>query len=115
MLVEESDQPYGFTPSTSTVRPKNSARSTSASGIGTGYSRSAMDLNTGRWFATVDGDRVVMVEIGEHDLSEPRLLGRHEGDDHRLAFDPRGRLVATSNGEGLIKIWEPDEAAPLMR
>ena len=98
--------------SVSTVRPSGSGRWTTTVRYRTGTAGLAMDLNTGRWFATVDGERVVVFEIGEHGLSEPRILGRHEGDDHRVAFDPDGRLVATASSDGQIKIWDPTRRHP---
>ena len=66
----------------------------------------AMDRNTGRWFATLSGERVLVFEIGEHNLSKPRDLGRHEGSDRRIAFDPEGGLLVTSSSDGRIKIWD---------
>ncbi len=64
---------------------------------------STMDPYTGRWFATIQNARVVVIGVGEHDLSSPRFLGRHDGTDHRMAFDPEGRLLATSSRDGQIK------------
>ncbi len=76
------------------------------------YYRSAMDLRTGRLFAAVENGTVSVVEIGDHDLSEARVLGSHQGTGHRVALDPEGRFVATSNEKGLIKVWNPTGAAP---
>ncbi len=78
------------------------------------HGRAAMDRHKGRWFATVDGNRVVVIEIGEHGLSTPRLLGRHEGTGLRVAFDPEGRLLVTSSSDGRIKVWQPTATAPLL-
>ena len=74
----------------------------------------AMDRRSGRRIAALDGDRLVVIGIGEHGLSEPRVLGRHAGTDHRVAVGPDGRLVATASSDGQIKIWDPDGTAPLM-
>ncbi len=78
------------------------------------HGRAAMDRHKGRWFVTMDGTRVVVIEIGEGTLSTPRLLGHHEGDGLRMAFDPEGRLLVTSSSDGRIKIWQPTATAPLL-
>ncbi len=76
------------------------------------HGRAALDRNRSRWFATLDGNRVVVFEIGEHSLSKPRLLGRHEGTGLRVAFDPEGRLLVTSSSDGRIRIWQPTGNKP---
>ncbi len=63
-----------------------------------------MDLETGRWFGVIDDGSVLVIEMGEDGLSEPRVLGRHEGSGIRTAF--RG-LFATSNADGEIRLWAP--------
>ena len=66
-----------------------------------------MDSETGRWFGVIDNGSVAVIEIGEDELSEPRLLGRHEGTGIRTAFHPQGDLFATSNADGEIRLWDP--------
>ena len=78
------------------------------------HGRAAFDRYDGHWFATLDGNRVVVVEIGERGLSKPRLLGGHEGRGLRVAFDPEGRLLVTSSSDGRIKIWQPTGGEPLL-
>jgi WD40 repeat protein len=60
----------------------------------------------------VSDGAVSVIEIGEHGLSEPRLLGFHEGTEHLTGFHPRGELLATSNAEGTIKLWSLATAEP---
>ncbi len=79
---------------------------------GVGIGSLAMDRNTGRRIAALDGDRVVVIEIAERGLSEPRVLGRHEGKGHRVAFDPDGRSLATASSDGKIRIWDPAGTGP---
>ncbi len=67
----------------------------------------AMNYRTGRWFGAVVDNEVLVVEIKEHALSVPRSLGRHEGLGMRARFDPAGRYLATANGEGTIRLWDP--------
>ena len=78
-----------------------------------GWSRRvAMDLRTGRWVALVENETVWVHEVGAHDLSEPRVLGRHDGSGHRVAVDPEGRLVVTSSSDGMLKIWDLTTTSP---
>jgi WD40 repeat protein len=77
--------------------------------------RRAIDLRTGRWLAAVEKDTVSVVEIGPNGLGAPKVLGRHRGTGHRIAVDPEGRFVVTSNAEGLIKIWDPISSSPPIR
>ena len=74
--------------------------------------RTAIDLRTGRWFAFVKDETVSVCKIGEHSLSQPRVLGRHEGSRHRVAVEPDGRFVATSTPDGTVKIWAPGGSSP---
>ncbi len=78
--------------------------------LGNGFRQ--MDYQTGRWLAVVEDNGVWIVEIGEHGLSEPRRLGRQEGSDIRMAFDPLGRYLVTVNQEGEIRIWDPTGVLP---
>jgi serine/threonine protein kinase/WD40 repeat protein len=75
--------------------------------------RTAMDAFSGRWVAFVENNEVWIVEIEDHRLSEPRLLGRHEGALVYLVFDPMGRyLASTVDGELRIRVWDPTGASP---
>ena len=73
----------------------------------------AMDRRTGRWLGAVVENEVQVFEVGEHDLSKPRRLGRQEGPEIRLAFDPLGRYLATANQLGQIRLWDPKGTSPL--
>ena len=74
--------------------------------------RTAMDRQSGRWLGAVVDNEVLVFRIGENDLVGPRLLGRHEGSDIRITFDPFGRYLATVSQEGEIRIWDPTGASP---
>jgi WD40 repeat protein len=73
-----------------------------------GWSRRvvAINLRAGQHVAFVKDGTVWVQRIGEEGLTEPWALGRHEGTGHAVAVDPEGRLIATSNTEGEIKIWD---------
>jgi len=77
-----------------------------------GYRPVAIDLRTGRLCASVEDGAVSVCRIGEHELAQPRFLGRHEGTAHQLAVDPEGRFVATSSFDGQIRIWDPSTTSP---
>jgi len=74
--------------------------------------RAAMDRQTGRWLGVVIDNEVRVYEIGEHALSTPRFLGRHDGSEIELAFDPLGRYLVTANGEGELRLWDPSSTSP---
>jgi WD40 repeat protein len=76
------------------------------------YTHTAMDSRTGQWFGAVVDNEVLVLEIGEHGLSEPRRLGRHEGRIVNVVFDPFGRYLATANQAGEIRLWDPTGATP---
>ncbi len=65
-----------------------------------------------RGLGVVVNNEVLVFDIGQHSLSEPRRLGRQEGSNFRTAFDPLGRYLATSNQEGEIRLWNPTGATP---
>jgi WD40 repeat protein len=64
---------------------------------------------TGEWFAVVDGNEVFVVDIEPGGLSEPRLLGRHGGDQvPGCRADPLGRfLLTTKSRSGKLRRWDP--------
>jgi WD40 repeat protein len=74
--------------------------------------RTAMDSQTGRWLGVVVDNQVMVYEIGEHDLSAPRPLGRHEGSIVDVVFDSEGRYLATANQDGEIRLWDPTGPSP---
>jgi WD40 repeat protein len=76
--------------------------------------QTAMDLETGRWFGAIEDGAVSVIEIGKHGLSEPRVLGRHDGTGIRIAFHPRGSFIATSDDQGKIRLWDPSGGSPPM-
>jgi WD40 repeat protein len=63
--------------------------------------------DAGDWFAMVSNNRVSVTDIGPGGLSEPRLLGRHEGElvPHCIA-DPLGRYLVTHTLAGEIRLWD---------
>ncbi len=60
----------------------------------------------GEWFAVSDGREVNVIEVGDHDLSEPRRLGPFEGPVVELDCDPLGRFVAARYEDGQIRLWD---------
>ena len=74
--------------------------------------RTGLDLRTGRWVAFVDYETVLAQKIGKHELSQPRVLGQHEGAQHSIGVETNGRFVVTSSLEGLLKIWDPTGNSP---
>jgi WD40 repeat protein len=65
-----------------------------------------------RGLGVVVNNEVLVFDIGQHSLSEPRRLGRQEGSKIRMAFDPLGRYLATASQEGEIRLWDPTGATP---
>ncbi len=65
-----------------------------------------MNHRTGRRIAASTGHNIYVIEVGDHELSEPRLVGRQRDLVSAVAVDPMGRLVATSNEKGLIRLWD---------
>jgi len=86
-------------------------RMTNPAGEGGGCMPSA----TGDWFAVPDGNEVYVFRIGANGLSEPQLLGRHEGDLTPWCMaDPLGRFFLTITRSGEIRRWDPsDDLAPM--
>jgi WD40 repeat protein/DNA-binding winged helix-turn-helix (wHTH) protein len=76
------------------------------------FLHTAIDSRAGRWFGAVVNNEVVVLEIGEHELSEPRRLGHHEGPIAHVLFDPFGRFLATAGAAGEIRLWDPAGEAP---
>ncbi|MCK5376243.1 MAG: winged helix-turn-helix domain-containing protein, partial [Acidobacteria bacterium] len=76
------------------------------------FKHTSMDPWTGRWFAAVVDNEVLVYEIGDQELSNPRRLGRHEGPIARVHFDPSGRFLATAGVGGDIRLWDPTGAQP---
>jgi WD40 repeat protein/DNA-binding winged helix-turn-helix (wHTH) protein len=76
------------------------------------YRLTSMDSWAGRWFGAVVDNEVLVFEIGEHDLSGPRRLGRHEGLIVDAVFELHGRFLATANQQGEIRLWDPTGVAP---
>jgi len=60
----------------------------------------------GEWFAVANREGVYVIEIGDHDLSQPRRLEHIEGPVERLECDPRGRFVAARFEDGQIRLWD---------
>jgi WD40 repeat protein len=74
--------------------------------------RTDLERQTGRWLGAVVDNDVLVIEIGEHGLSAPRRLGRHEEPVRDVLFDPLGRFFATIDEDGGIRLWRPDGASP---
>ena len=79
-----------------------------------GTIRAAPDHATGGriWVATDHGHDVFVVEVGEHHLSQPRLVFRQESSIVHFDVDPLGRFVATTDEEGLIRLWDIAGSSP---
>ena len=76
------------------------------------YGRSAIARASGRWLGAVVGDEVMVIEIKEAGLSEPRRLGRLEDEFAWVGFDPMGRFVVTAEKNGSLKLWDVRGHAP---
>ena len=64
-----------------------------------------MNWGGGRWVAATNGHDVFVSEIGEHGLSEPRLLGRQPSVVSLLEVDALGRFIASADSKGRILLW----------
>jgi WD40 repeat protein len=76
------------------------------------YRRVAIDSASGRWLGAVVDDEVVVIEIGDTSLSEPRSLGRINDVVSDVFFDPLGRFFATADRSGEITLWDVRGDAP---
>jgi WD40 repeat protein len=76
--------------------------------------RTAFDRRAGRWLGAAVDDDVVVIEIGEHGLSEPRRLGRYEGAVAGMRMDPLGRFIAAYDEQGAITLWHLAGSSPPM-
>jgi WD40 repeat protein len=65
-----------------------------------------MNWGVGHWLAATNGHEVFVSEMGEHGLSEPRLLGRQPSEVSLLEVDPLGRFIASADSEGRIHLWD---------
>ena len=70
------------------------------------YHLSAIAEASGRWLGAVVGDDVLVIEIGEAGLSEPRRLGRLDNKFAWVDVDPLGRFVVTAEKNGSVKLWD---------
>ncbi len=68
--------------------------------------RTDLERRTGRWLGAVVDEDVLVIDIGEHSLSEPRRLGRHVEPVRKVLFDPLGRFFATIAEDGRIRLWD---------
>jgi len=66
----------------------------------------------GEWFAVANGQGVFVIEIGDHDLSEPRRLEHTKGQPVDIECDPLGRFVAAGYENGQIRLLHLDGASP---
>ena len=74
-----------------------------------------MNWGGGRWVAATNGHDVFVSEIGEHGLSEPRLLGRQPSVVSFLEVDALGRFILSTDSEGRIRLWDLEgSSAPEM-
>ena len=71
----------------------------------------ALASGNGSWIMAVADKEVMVYEIGERELSDPRSLGRVDGVVAGVAVDPLGRFVATADTEGQILLWSLTETA----
>ena len=78
----------------------------------TGYKSWTMDSKTGRWLGAIQEDDVVVFEIRDTNLGEPRRLGRHPGVI-RAEFHPRGDFLVTWSKDGEIRFWDPTGSSEL--
>jgi WD40 repeat protein len=66
-----------------------------------------LDRKAGRWLALVEGSEVSVIGVGEDELFDRRLLGRHDGIDLECIADPLGRFFLTASRSGGIRKWDP--------
>jgi WD40 repeat protein len=63
------------------------------------------DFWNGSSLGAVADDQVFSVEVGNHDLRPPHLLGRHEGAVSAGAWDPLRRFMVSAGEDGRIFFW----------
>jgi WD40 repeat protein/DNA-binding winged helix-turn-helix (wHTH) protein len=74
--------------------------------------RSEIDRSSGnRLAAIVDGD-VLLVDIGDHGLSEPRAIGSYDGHIADVQFIGEGRFLAVASRLGSIQYWDLQDPGP---
>jgi len=71
-----------------------------------------LDPRSAEWLGVIFKNEAYAVDIGDHSLSPPRLLGRYEGRVAYAACDPLGRFFAAVDESGEIRLWSRDEASP---
>jgi WD40 repeat protein len=70
------------------------------------------DFPDGRWFAVSDLHDVFVIEIGDHELSEPRRLDHIKGPISDIECDPLGRFIAAHHEDGRIRMWDLEGQSP---
>ncbi len=63
---------------------------------------------SGKWFSVGGGHDVYVIEVGDHELSEPRRLDHLDTPVWGLQCDPRGRFVVSRSEDGQIRIRDLD-------
>ncbi len=71
-----------------------------------------LDPQAGAWLGVVTGEQVFVVGVGDHDLSPPLLIGRHEGVLSNCAGDPLGRFIVTAGRNGDFRFWSLTDSKP---
>ncbi len=66
----------------------------------------------GKWFAVGSGQNVYVIEVGDHELSEPRHLDFLDTPVVRLQCDPQGRFVVSLSEDGRIRLRDLDGESP---
>jgi len=72
----------------------------------------SLDPRAGEWLGVFHENEVYVVDVGDHELGLPRLLGRHEGRVAYAACDPLGRFLFTAGEDGEIRFWNLDSDSP---
>jgi WD40 repeat protein len=70
------------------------------------------DDRAGECLGVLSRNEVFVVDVGDHELGPPRLLGEHIGALPNLDIDPSRRWIATADEDGEFRFWDLNGASP---